>query len=492
MFLQLIKTEELTNLAINSKILNINFSSKLKFQENFNKIYIKDKAIQEEYLSELLETIRKPKAINSFENLEFDYYDKFDQKESKSWTILIYIAGDNDLYKFAIRNIEQLKQLGSNEKLNIVVHFDFHQEGKSKETRRFYILKNKLLQIGSLKAMDSGSDNTLINAAEWAIKDFPSEHFGIVLWNHGSGDLNPAKIRHLINPSELFKYNPENKLIELDRSISFMDFLNLKLIDRGICFDDSTGNYLDDEKLTKALTEITNILGKKIDIIMMDACLMAGIGTASILCPYVDFMTASEEVVLGPGYNYTAMLKPLTHYYISPMSFSKHIVDAFYMTYAPVTQDYTESALNLVHVEKLIENINDFCNKSIYFMSIDASKIIKKTLLLCGSKDLCTHFDEPSYIDLKHFYNNVLSYTSRIKFKDARGNDFFDEISLIIKNGIEIIEKLIFHSVSGRNYLRASGLSIYFPQGPNIHSSFANTVFGKKSLWLKLLQKLKS
>ena len=69
------------------------------------------------------------------------------KQEKKEWTILIYIAGDNDLYKYALRNIEQIKQVGSTDKVNFLIYFNLHESGNSKETRRYYVDKNQLLQI---------------------------------------------------------------------------------------------------------------------------------------------------------------------------------------------------------------------------------------------------------------------------------------------------------------------------------------------------------
>jgi hypothetical protein len=444
----------------------------------------------EEPIDEILDVIRKPR-INTFENLEFDYIDSHNQiNTKKQHTILIYIAGDNDLYKFAIRNIEQLKQLGSNEQINILVHFDFHQNFKPKETRRFYIQRNKLLQIGTLPAMDSGSEQTLIDAATWAIKNYPSEYFSLVLWNHGSGQLNPIRLTQLINPSELFKYNSETKQIELDRSISYIDFLTRKSLSRGICFDDTTGNYLDDQKLNKALLKITKLLGRKIDILLMDACLMASLETAFLVEPYANYLAASEEVVLGPGYNYATMLKPLTNSYMGPFLFAKHIVDNYYITYAPVTQDFTESVTGLVYLRELIDSINEFSKTTLSFLAFNKQSAFRKTILSCGSKNVCTHFDEPSYIDLKHFYLNILNYFSHVNFYDDKGNNYFTSIEPIVKKGLEALKKAVLFNTTGRNYAKAGGLSIYFPQG-SIHPSYAQTFFGKNTLWLSLLNQLK-
>src|SRR5882724_6909888 len=42
----------------------------------------------------------------------------------KPWTIIIYMAADNDLRNFATRNIKQMASIGSNDQINIVVHLD--------------------------------------------------------------------------------------------------------------------------------------------------------------------------------------------------------------------------------------------------------------------------------------------------------------------------------------------------------------------------------
>ena len=242
----------------------------------------------------------------------------------KNWTIVMYMAADNDLYPFAYRNIAQMKQIGSTEYLNILVHLDISHSGQPKVTKRIYIERDRIWQIGPDYKMDSGSDTTLFDTVHWAHQNFPSDHIAVVLWNHGSGDLNPV-LKKTINPAQLFKYNAKTHLIELDRSIGFMDFVEQSCIKssplfsphaeiskRGVCFDETNGTYLDDTKLMRAFTKIIQERGnKKLDLIVFDACLMAGTGTTYIISQFADYMVASEEVVLGAGYDYQLMLKTI-------------------------------------------------------------------------------------------------------------------------------------------------------------------------------------
>jgi hypothetical protein len=198
------------------------------------------------------------------------------KQEKKQWTVLIYVAGVNDLYKYALRNIEQMIQVGSNDQLNILIHFDFHIKGKTKETKHFYVEKNNLLQIGDLEPQDSGDINNLIAAVKWAETNYPSTYFSLILWNHGTGSCDPHFMRKIVNPNDFFFYDKKNNKISLDRSKEFLKYIENKdeeITEKGICFDDTTRNYLDNKKLSLALEKIYQLRNqKKIDVLLMDAC----------------------------------------------------------------------------------------------------------------------------------------------------------------------------------------------------------------------------
>jgi hypothetical protein len=460
--------------------------------EDFVEASLYDVSAQEKYIEEILETLRRPKPNYFFEGIEITRVANHSQPQ-KDWTILIYIAGDNDLYKFALRNIEQMKQVGSNNLLNILIHFDYHENGKAKQTKRFYVEKNNLLEIGALSAMDSGDQKTLISAAQWAIKDYPSENFALVLWNHGSGDLNPMRFR-LIDPSELFYYDTITRQIILDRSISFTDFLLRKAFERGICFDDTTDNYLDDDKLSSAFEAITkfrasNNSKKKnfIDVVLMDACLMGGIGTAYLCSKYAEFMTASQEVVPGPGYDYANLLKPLSKGKVSTKDFCVSVVECYKNTYSKITQDFTESALDLKNMNQLIRSIEDFINTVFYFSKYDKQNVIKRTLKICADKNICTHFEEPTYLDLIDFFDNVSLNISNIKIEDENKISFINLANHNLKRIKEAHSKVVLRSAVGKSYKKATGLSLYIP-GSYIDRSFASTIFGKNTKWLSFLR----
>jgi hypothetical protein len=416
----------------------------------------------------------------------------------KKWTILIYIAGVNDLYKYALRNIEQMIQVGSNSQLNIIIHFDFHIKGKAKETKRFYVEKNNLLQISDLPAHDSGDAKNLISAAEWAFNSYPSDYFGLILWNHGTGSCDPHFMRKIVNPNDFFYYDKSNNKISLDRSKEFLQYIENEddlSHERGICFDDTTRNYLDNKKLAFALEKIYNLRGqKKIDILLMDACLMAGIEIAYLCAPYANYLASSEEVVLGPGYNYATTLKPLQKENVTPYDFALSIVKIFAQTYAPISNDFTQSVLNLNIMTQFTNEFKILVELLMQLKEIDNKDHMKKILKLAGSKEMVTHFSEPAYIDLIHFLENIATLITQNPKKlvfSKKENELIKEIKTCIqKKLIPILHKIIIANVNGENIPKAYGVYIYFPRY-HIDESYRQAQFALATKWLTLLQLLK-
>ena len=152
-----------------------------------------------------------------------------------------------------------MASIGSNENVNILVHLDIRLNDNQKVTRRYFVAKNRIDHMNhepNTQRMDSGDPQTLISFCEWAISNYPAHNYALILWNHGTGIIDP-KYYKIINPAELFTFNPATNKFELDRSIEYLDLFDHPNLDhRGICFDNTTGSYITNQKLEFALHEI--------------------------------------------------------------------------------------------------------------------------------------------------------------------------------------------------------------------------------------------
>lgn len=411
----------------------------------------------------------------------------------KPWTIIIYMAADNDLRNFATRNIKQMSSIGSTENITIVVHLDIRMSGNVKTTRRYLIEKDKVILISTNEegspTMDSGDPATLISCCEWAIKDYPADDYALIFWNHGAGIIDPERGR-IINPAELFSFNPAINKLELDRSVAFLDLvLNAQQDQRGICWDESTGNYLTNQKLEQALKKICNNLlgGKKLSIIGFDACLMSMLEVANLVQPYAQVMVSSQEVELGTGWNYAHVLYPFAQQTLNKFEFATHIVNMYEKTYKSVTYDYTQSAIDLDIVPVLEQAVHEVSTLLLNTIPSQTHNSIKNAIRDARKKTNCTHFDEPSYIDLHHFYTNLLNLIPSITLLSNKHEiEFKQQLKNALEGSLRLIKEAVIANVCGKNLSRATGLSIYFPER-RTHPSYLLTRFSLTNDWTRLI-----
>jgi len=214
---------------------------------------------------------------------------------------------------------------------------------------------------------------------------------------------------------------------------------------------------------------------------------MAMIEIASLAAPYCSIMVGSQEVELGTGWPYEKILRRLAQESLTPEEFAQHIVTSYYDYYQYITKDFTQSALDLACIYELENNILQFAVLMIPLLKNPSYQLLGKFIKSCKSKKLCTAFSEPSYIDLYHFYSNLLESINILKSDSAFSPQFIAEFEHILTEGLRFIQKIVIKNGVGKNLERARGISIYFPNY-KIHTSYANTPFGLKTGWLNFLQ----
>ncbi len=392
-------------------------------------------------------------------------------------TIMVYIAADNDLFYFAWNNIKQLAK-GANPNCNIIVFLN--EPGIHKKTQIYLIEKNRavLLNKDNKQKLDSGNPKTLIDFCTWVVQNFPADEYTLDLWNHGSG-IDDRGYR-TFNPSALFILNPNNLMLDLDRTAYPFATYDTET-PRGICFDETYKTYLDSQKLQYALDVICNkaLGGQKLAILGMDACLMAMLEICDLAERYADILIASQEVELGPGWRYDKILAPLESNNLTRDDFARHIVQVYHETYSKITKDYTLSAVELAKIGPIKRNINDVAKMLIECLRHQSDNTVKATIDLCRSN---IGFEEPSYIDLYSFYGNLLNNLERFKFQDLQKNHLKQQLRQLLIDGQATVKAAVLANTSGSNLTYANGISIYFPRQKML-TSYQRTEFAQNNQW---------
>ncbi len=417
----------------------------------------------------------------------------------KPLTFMVYMAADNDLHYFAWKNLKQMELIGSNENVTIIAQLN--TPGYSSPTKRYVINAGRRALVQDedtpSQKLNSGSPYTLIDFVKWGVSHYPADEYALIFWNHGSGDIDPNYAR-TINPCDLFYANPTDNMLEIDRGIGYIALLYQEALKnilsdgkRGICFDDTFKSYINNQDLEFALREIHyNVLsGKKLGVIGFDACLMSMIGVASLAKKYAHYMVSSQEVEYGTGWNYELVLKPLLQRSLNPKELAQQIVLSYEQNYQKIINEYTQSALDLSVTESLeicISKVADLLQEALYHqVNHSVSDIIRK----CKSTKYCTCFDEPSYIDLGHFFQNILQHVQHVNIKDkAREVTLQNDLRNALQEGLDIIPQFVIANCVGQKLKNAQGISIYFPEH-SLSQNYLKSPFALTNNWSQLLQK---
>lgn len=396
-------------------------------------------------------------------------------KQIAEWSFLTYIAADNSLADYAAYNISDMaKGVASLTSNNILVQWD---QPRNNKTWRYKITSGGKIDIGTI-SMEMGYNpaKELGDAVQWMVNKYPAKHYAIVLWNHGSGieDFEPGIA---------------------------------KLGMRGILYDDSQNTCLTNQGLSSALARIKQIIGKNLDLIAMDACLMAMVEVAYQMKDSVNLFVASQQTIPGIGYPYSKFIRPLTTNpaTTTALQLGQNIVSSyqqFYTNQQP-TSDFTLSCIDVTSINLVKNNIDQFITAVNTCAKLDTAATKK---LIITARKTASAFEMPEYIDLYSFYAGILQQrkTSRPKSefilqhkKEEKKvtptyQSALNTLFAVIEDGLTKITTVVLQSSSGPTYPGVKGLSIYYPTTGGIDKSYRLTLFAQNTAWINFIQTYKS
>lgn len=287
--------------------------------------------------------------------------------QKANWTFLTYIAAHNDLHWMGDQSLDQILGVGSTPAAVHGVLFD----SENGAVRCIAGDPGKVVEQEQLNDFDSGDPDRLIETAQWVFERYRADHYGLILWSHGSG-WQPHEIERIakkargdgqVDKQEATERAKAPGSFALFRSTLKTILSKEKAAERAICFDDGTGHSLDTIELDRVTGEIANSIGQKLDLIGMDACLMANLEVAYQLRRHVAYMVASEELVPGHSWPYDLIFGALRADPVQgPRDLAASVVRDYvghYSKHPPKAGDVTKVALDLSNIGKLAGPIND-------------------------------------------------------------------------------------------------------------------------------------
>jgi hypothetical protein len=379
--------------------------------------------------------------------------------KNAKWTFMVYLAGDNNLEDFGVKNLGEMKTVGSSDELSVVAQFDRMSD---KVTRRYYLTTGQSLPadcVAELPGVNTGDPQALIDFISWTCTTYEADHYALVLWNHGAGwkddDIyHAAEAMNITNKvsrgqvRSLTSGKPGRVLFS-----TTLEQLVIEAAQRAILFDDSAADFLDNQELKRVLEEACHALDGQLDLLGFDACLMNMLEVNYQVQKQCQVTVGSQEIEPGDGWPYDAILAKLAaDPNMTPEALGRVIVEEygrFYEARYPGLS-VTQSAIRLTGIEPVAAAVSGLAG------TLSANLPSQRTLgLILGALRFAQSFTDRDYVDLAHFCRLLAK-------SDAAGkvNDSAQEVVDLLTGDASPVIAEAHHGAGVEN---ATGLSIYLP-----------------------------
>jgi hypothetical protein len=412
-------------------------------------------------------------------------------KGLRKWTVMVYLAGDNNLDGAGVVDLMEMKKAGSADDVAVVAQFD--RSGVKEQTKRYFLRKGGTLAsdvVGDLGETNTGDPKVLEDFMLWAALTYPAEHYLAVIWNHGSGwdDENVYRIGHSLKRNIVRRGTPISATrygdaipFGIARAVSggrmrravFSTSIERALLTRAIAFDDSARDFLDNLELKRVFATVTKKLGRKIDILGMDACLMNMFEVQYQMRDAVSFCVGSEEVEPGDGWPYDTVISALVKKpSMTPCDLSSLIVDRYLRSYK-ASDGVTQSSCDLEKVKDAAGAIDELARALADGLSSPGVR-----MRLIEARSRVQSYYTPEYVDLVDLCNLLAEDipVKGIKKASASIIDSLTKGGMVVKSGFK-----------GKGVSRSHGVSIYFPT-KKVSPLYAKLDFVRKTQWGSFLK----
>ena len=290
----------------------------------------------------------------------------------RKWTVMVYMAGDNNLDSYGVSDLKEMKAVGSTPQVAIIAQFD--RSGHKIHTKRYELKEHNISSldadvVGDLGETNTGDPDVLTDFVRWGIQKYQAERYLLIIWGHGSGAYDediyyagrrPPRYdikRHGIFRPLIKGIQPE-MLSDFERALFFDVEATppVGVINPLIAPDDDSKSFLDNVKLKSALKNI----GHEIHILGMDACLMSMAEVCYQVRESVGMTVASQTEEELEGWPYRRFLGELVkNPAMTPPQLAQTIVEQYGLFYSDYkNSQVTLSAFSLQNFKQLVEEVD--------------------------------------------------------------------------------------------------------------------------------------
>jgi hypothetical protein len=398
---------------------------------------------------------------------------------SAEWTVMVFMNGDNNLEKYALRDFIEMASITYNPQVNVVVQMDripgeSYAYGDWTHTLRFKLaqemtpttseaLSPQESELPEKTEINMGDPDSLKSFVKWARKKYPARRYMLILWDHGDGWLKRHTVRirrnsRAVKAGRLDDFKAANA-IRVARGAEPLpqDFSLDQTLDaphRSISLDVSNNDRLYMREVQEALEGTMGANG--LNVLGFDACLMQMVENGFAMRRVANVMVGSEELEPGDGWQYNHWLAILmANPTMDAVRLGKELVDSYKDTYSTTNPDTTLSAVDLSgnRMQTLADAISALADGLKANLDVDLNSIKD------ARKDSREYAPGEGYhgVDLHRFCEQLLARTTIPLLRDRA-----QTVKQMLEDPTFIINW--YAGDDRRGQFGSRGLAIYFPE----------------------------
>ncbi len=378
------------------------------------------------------------------------------QGEPGTWLVMMYQNADDEVLEEDIFiDLNEAEIVGSTDQVTIVSQIDryvgaYEGDGDWTSTKRYLVTQDGDLEtinseeLEDMGEVDSGDSNTLVEFATWAINTYPADNYILILSDHGAGWSGGWNDN---DPVENSSFTMQN-------------------------IDDALGTIITDTGIDA------------FELVGFDACLMGQLEVMSAIAPHARYAVGSEETEPSLGWAYASFLTALNeNTAMTGGDLGQVIVESYLSQDFRITDDNARnifaggdfsaesvaadlikgSTLSVVDLNE-VQNLNAAVNElAIALAEVDQDMVAEARAYAQSYESVFGDDVPPSYIDLGHFVDLLLSNTDDSNLTQAAEN---------VKSALA---QTVTSEMHGDERPGSSGLTIYFPNSDLYDGTFGDS-----------------
>lgn len=211
---------------------------------------------------------------------------------------MMYNASDNELYAYQLADVEEARQVGCSDTVNLLASIDRGPEGGVGQ--RLELRSQGSLVKQELPDCNMSDPKNLAEFVEWGMRNYPAENYWLVISDHGDAW-------------------------------------------KGALEDHGSDGWMSLPQLGDALKQVRQKTGRKLDLLSFDCCYMGSLEVAHQLKDEARYMVGSQQEVGWHGHSYGEILPEIDR--LSPRQLAERLVESGrqhqqeYMTLAAVDME---------------------------------------------------------------------------------------------------------------------------------------------------------